>query len=342
MKNRFVMLNLKFGIFCIVFLFCLVNPTGSLSIEKNITKESSKVSSTDVVRVKFGSGPDDIGIITPEEANPEGPISFALGSKGEIYILDQVNQRVQVFKEGKRINTIPILSNTFIDIALIQNGKIALLDNLVKKSVYILDSKGKILNIVPLEGRLIPNAAEVTKVMYIKNGKFAGIWVSVGDRSIRIAMADGSSHAERISVPGLFSSDGTRLIRAEKFGDATAVIYRSKKESFSQWEPEITVFFNMYIIHLFGIWDDKSGRLYLRATLEDKNNKLLNTIVILNLEGKELKRVNLFVQKMPHEIHRSIRVSSDGHIFQMALDKKGVFVRRYRIFNTSLSLLNNY
>lgn len=49
------------GFYVILFsVFCLVSLAGS-----------GKVSMTDVVRAKFGSGSDDIGIITPEEAKME-------------------------------------------------------------------------------------------------------------------------------------------------------------------------------------------------------------------------------------------------------------------------------
>ncbi len=309
--------------FIVIFsLLCLIQPAESIAC--------IEVSITEVVRAKFGSGPNDIGILTPKEASPEGPMSFTIGEKGEIYILDQVNSRIQCFKGGKRIKTIPIPLDTFMDIALTQDGKIILLDNAIKKSVYILDSEGKTLNIIPLEGRLIPYGPEVTQIMYVKRGKFAGIWAILGDRSVRIAMPEGTMDTNRISVPGRFSSDGRRLIRAEIIGDATAVIYRSKQDSLSQWEPEITLFFNMYIGNLMGIWDDKSGRIYLAAALEDKN-KWFNTVLVLTPEGKELKRVNLFVQKMPHEIYHSVRVSEEGYIFQMALDDGGAFIKRYKI-----------
>jgi hypothetical protein len=51
-----------------------------------------------VVRAACGSGPDDVLNIVPHEAMPEGPMSFALGNNGEIYILDQLNLRIQVFR----------------------------------------------------------------------------------------------------------------------------------------------------------------------------------------------------------------------------------------------------
>lgn len=86
----------------------------------------------------------------------------------------------------------------------------------------------------------------------------------------------------------------------------------------------------MYIGHLIGLGNDRHGRIYLGAFLVEEP-KASNIVVILTPEGKEIGRVKLFVQKMPHEIHRSLRISPDGCIFQMALDKGGVFVRRYEL-----------
>ena len=124
-------------------------------------------------------------------------------------------------------------------------------------------------------------------------------------------------------------------MRGQVIGDATASIQLSKKDSAALWDDPITIFLNRFIVHLLGLWDDRSGRIYLGAYLE--NAERSNTIIVITSEGKELGRVNLFVQKMPHEIHRSVRVSPEGHIYQMALDDRGVFVKRYEtIFKNSL------
>lgn len=324
-------------IFCILFfLFCLVSYAQSIDPGQGV-KYLGQVKIVDVVRASFGSGPNDIGIITPSEANPEGPMSFALGSAGEIVVLDQINSRIQVFKSGKRIKTISIPTEKFIrfkDIVVTPENKIVLLGGFYvkgheKTSIYIIDSSSKILNCIPLEdGRLVPDSGEVTGVYIIKEGNFQGIWITLsGNRSVRVASIDGGS-VERISVPGKLSLNGRRLLKAEKIGDATAVIYRSEEDSASKWEPECTVHFEMAIVHLLGIWDDQKGRMYLGAFLENQP-KTFNTIVVFSPEGKELGRLKLFVQKMPHEIFESFRISPDGHIFQMALDEQGIFVRRY-------------
>jgi len=257
-------------------------------------------------------------------------MSFALSKNGEIFVLDQINSRIQVVKDGKRIRSIPIPFRTFMDIDVLPDGKIVLLDNLVKKAVYFLGSNGKVVRHLPLVGENVPYAPEVEGIYSVHSGDLAGVWLDLGNRSVRIASLEVKAMADRISVSGKLTLDGKHLMRAEKIGDVTAVIYFSQ-EKFSTW-TQYTITFDLRLAHLLGLWDDRHRRIYLGAFLVEEP-KASNIVVVLTPEGKELGRVKLFVQKMPHEIHRSIRVSPDGHIFQMALDEKGVFVRRYSLTN---------
>ncbi|MGQ9859334.1 MAG: hypothetical protein ACUVS3_11700 [Thermodesulfobacteriota bacterium] len=138
---------------------------------------------TEVVRAQVRSGPDNIGVCAPLEASFQRPMSFALSEKGEMYTVDQMKDRGQVFKEEKRIRTSSIPDNTyFIDVDVTRDGKIALLDNVVKNSVYILDSEGMTLNAIPLEGISIPYTPAVTEIMCAKRGELSGIWVDDADR----------------------------------------------------------------------------------------------------------------------------------------------------------------
>ena len=316
-----------FIVFFIVFIV-LFSITAVDSEEK---KDSLSVRVFEILRAKIGSGPDEIGAITPSEANPEGPMSFALGNEGEIYILDQLNSRIQVFKNKKRTRTIPLPTETaFSDIELLLGDKIVLLDNIIKKAIYILNSEGKVISVIPLEGRLIHYAPEVIGIYCIEEGKFSGIWADMDYRSVKIGSLDGTSITERISIPGKLSINGKRVIRAEIIGEATAVIHRSKEENLSQWEPEITVYFNMHVHYIMGPWTDRNGNIYIFGAGEDKG-KLINKVIILNPEGKEIGRMNLFVQKTPHEIFHPVKVSPDGQIYQMAVVDKTVSVRRYEI-----------
>jgi hypothetical protein len=153
--------------------------------------------------------------------------------------------------------------------------------------------------------------------------------VALEGRSVLIATLSGEPVPERVSVPGQLSLDGQRLWRAEVIGEATAVIYRSRAGSLSQWEPEWTVPFDQAIIHILGLWEDDRGRVYLGTFLGKKGN-FSNVMVIFNPEGQELQRLRLWVQEMPHEIRRSLRVGPDGAIYQLGVDRRGVVVRQYR------------
>ncbi len=310
------------------------------SVINNLNKVCKSYSQTnvlEVMRAKFGTGSDNIGVTMGKEAASEGPMSFALGKDDEIYILDQVNSRIQVFKNGKRINSIHLMRDIrFKDIALTSDSKIILLesffkDGYEKTSIHILDSNGKTINVIPLEDRkFIPNSGEVLGIQIVNEGKFSGIWVDLGDFSVRVASLKGEA-VERWIVPGKLSLNGRRVFYAKRVGDITGVIYLSEKDSISNWEPEIMVYFKTFLEGLLGIWVDQKERIYLGANLLDGQSKSSNLIVIFNAEGKELGCVKLFVQRMEHEVWQSIRVSPEGNIFQMAVDEKGVFVRKYTL-----------
>ncbi|MGB9698789.1 MAG: hypothetical protein ACPL5I_05330 [Thermodesulfobacteriota bacterium] len=330
--------NIILILFLFLLFFCPFS--SSPNSKQKAGKYIAKIRTIDVVRVKFGSGPDQIKVTTPSEANPEGPMSFALGTNGEIYILDQLNSRIQVFKDGKRIRTIPIKEKEaidFKDIDFIQENKIVLLKRFYvagceKTSLYVIDATGNILNTIPLEGKLISDSGLVTEILVIRKGKFAGIWVIVDNRSVRIASLDGTA-SERISVPGKLSLNGRRIFNMKKIGDITAVIYRSQEDSLAHWDPECIVHFDMAIVHLLGVWDDQKSRIFLGAFLENGDEKgkrkYANEVVVLSPELREMGRIKLLVQKVPHEIWRYIRVSPHGHIYQMFVDKQEVVVRKY-------------
>jgi hypothetical protein len=288
----------------------------------------------EVVRANYGSGPDDLGHCIPQEALPEGPKSFALGSKDEIYVLDQINSRVQVFKDKTRIRTIPIPDNwdsDFEDIALTKDGKIVLLDTSLKKKVHLLDARGTVLKELPLAGKYIPDSGKgsdlaVFGVYCREDGVWDGIWVEVPDRSVRIADLAGNPDPNRVSVMGRFTYDGKRLMKAVRLGEVTAVVQISK-ENPAQW-TEFRVLFDMYIGGLDGPYTDEGGNIFLGVLLEN-DGTFANVMVILDPAGREKRRINMFVPYRVEQVWRALRVSPDGKIYQLALDDQGVVVRRY-------------
>lgn len=279
-----------------------------------------------VVRAAYGSGSNQIGIASPEEANPEGPMSFVLGPDAKVYILDQVNARIQVFDAGARTETIPIPGRTFVDIDRTPDGKLVLMDNLVKKAVYVLSPKGETIRILPLPGKGVADSAAVTAIECRDDPRWSGIWAQVDGRWLRLAALDGTPDAERLAIPGRPSIDGKRFLRAEVDGETTVLIRWSHADR-AGWEQR-RLAFDMPVAHLLGLWDDRRGRIYLGAFLV-REPEAANVVAVLDPAGKELGRLALAVALMPHEVYRSVRVSPEGRVYQMVLEERGVVIRRY-------------
>lgn len=313
------------SVWATVPLFLVV--TMMVNVESYSSTANTQVEEVDVIRAQTGSGPGDIGIATPPEANPEGPMSFAISDDGqEVFVLDQVNSRIQVFKNGKKQRSIPIGNVPAKDLELLPGGKIALL---TANDVIIISSQGQLLRSIALKGILIPSPEDALGVYARTIGKWKGLWVDVGERSVRIATLDPEvPSSERISVPGKISVNGLQLIRLEIHGTSTATVHRSKTGNISDWDTEFHITFPGEIHFVNCFCDDNMGRLYIAVTIFE-NNRSTNMLVILNPKGKEIARLNLFVQKAPHEIFRSMRISPNGDVFHMAVEDKNVFIKKY-------------
>lgn len=294
-------------------------------VQEEIENEPAMV---EVLRARIGLGPDDIGVITPEEANPEGPMSFTVNTEGEIYVLDQVNSRIQVFKDGERLKTISIPDQVFMDIEWMPTRRIALLDNLIKKSVYILNEDGSVYEIISLTGAGVPDPAEITGIYCHSDKKWAGLWLELNDRSLRITDLGGNPQPLRTSLPGKLSVSGRRLMKVKIAGQRLAIIQVSQ-EDLRTWR-RFRITFAMPFGYIHGIWDDDQGQIYLAVYLFDEETPAeANIAVKLSPRGKELGRIKMFISPMPHEIYHAVRVMPEGEIYQMAMEEGAVVIRRY-------------
>lgn len=283
----------------------------------------------EVGRAKIGSGPDDIGVITPSEANPEGPMSFVVSPTGEIYVLDQINSRIQVFKKGKRTRTIPIPAETFRDLELMPDGRIALMDNLVKEEVCIIGQKGQVEEKIPLKRIEIPEPGAITGIYCRSEGPWPGLWAEVENGFILIADLNGKPNSEMKSLPGLLTFSGKRFLRIEIAGEKQVKVYRSE-EDFKTWNS-YEISFGLPLGIIYGPWEDNSGNIYLAANTFDEKNEA-NEMVILGPGGKERSRIKLAPSSGLHEVLKPVCVTTDGAIYQLAIEveNNSVVIRKYR------------
>ncbi|MBC7364798.1 MAG: hypothetical protein H5U07_09735 [Candidatus Aminicenantes bacterium] len=293
---------------------------------QEVEKAQPKVQVQEILRVPIGSGEAELGVVTPEEANPEGPMSFTVGQTGELYVLDQTNSRIQVYEKSQWKRTIPIPARTYSDLEILPGDKIALLDSLVKKEVTVIDLAGKVQASFTLVKPEIPQPEEIIGVYYIATGNWPGLWVRADNQSFLMAEKDLRPVPNAIKIPGLLTTDGRRLLKVEIVDEKEIMISRSD-EVFSKWK-NFSVSFPLPLGVIYGVWQDDRNNIYLAANVYNFRQER-NQVVVLKSEGKEIGRVDLYVSKVPNEVFYPVRVTASGEIFQLAIEEKEVVVRKY-------------
>ncbi len=86
---------------------------------------------SDVIALSVGSGPGQIGVRVLPDAQPEGPQSLRVGLDGNVWIVDTLNSRVQVFSpSGRVLGSMGVPDAVFLeDMALSPGGEVFLLDS---------------------------------------------------------------------------------------------------------------------------------------------------------------------------------------------------------------------
>ena len=287
-----------------------------------------------VFQTPWGTGKTELNHMIPQEASPEGPMSFAVDDLGSIFVLDQVNNRIQVFdNRGKHLKTIPLPSPTVSDLDLGPTGTIFLLDQWRAKAVLLIDDKGNVLKKVGLVGKGIYEVGEVFGVYSRKDG----LWVAYRNYIVRVCDASGEEDKERPMLSGLLCRDGKHLLKARKIGDITATVIRSLVGQSSI--DAYTLYFDIPILFINLLDMDSYGNIYLGVELLEESNEegppfgiedSHEIVVILDSHVNEKHRIYMPVSTQAEEVKRSFRVTPDGTIYQLVVEEQGATIWRYR------------
>lgn len=188
------------------------NPRPSTPGQGPTPTEAERATGRVVARFDWGGGPNQLGRNTPDEANPEAPMSFAPGPNGSTYVLDQVNGRVlRMGPDGEVLGTTNLDQVAPQDLAVAADGTVAVLDRLADRNVAVISPEGEVLGRLPLEGDLLEEAGGVTAVIVDGEDVYAerehGPLVHIGD-------VHGTPASARHEIPGRPSRDGSLYLLA--------------------------------------------------------------------------------------------------------------------------------
>jgi outer membrane protein assembly factor BamB len=254
-------------------------------------------------------------------------MSLSVDKDGNALVLDQVNGRlVRVGKDGRPRGTIGLPVSAAQDIAVTDDGKIAVLDRLSDKTVAIMGEDGKVIGRLPIEGKGVEEAGGVTAVFADGKNIYAeyehGALVLLGDTS-------GRPSDDRTQLPGRPSRDGKTIWSTGITDGPSGRLWLSaidRATMQNRFTRELRMGMPVDSIRLLDT--DKQGIVYLATVVEAGQEALLLTCISPN-DGHPLGSVQLPANTLPEESLRDLAVLDEGGVLYQHRTEDGVTIGRY-------------
>lgn len=283
-----------------------------------------------VLRAPWGDAPGSLGHRRPTEGAPEGPMSFVVDERGRLHILDQVNERIQVFDGPNAVGATPLPRPSFQDIALDGHGGWIVLDRLRSPAVVYLAKDGAARE-VALVGDGVREGGAVTALF----ARSDGAWVEVEHAElVHITDSAGGADTTRPRVQGRFAGDGASIRRVSLAGrDSISVLAQDAAVKRLAPTRATQLSFADPILHIETVESDDAGRTIVVAGLVRRNGSGGPTEVleaaVLDAQGNDVGRFRMMPRRGPEEQFRAVRLGGDGALYQLVCDDEGATVWRF-------------
>ncbi len=275
----------------------------------------------------WGDGARALGRLDPNESDAEGPASFLVNELGETLVLDQVGSRIARFdKRGHFIDSIALPGTSYMEMDQLPNGRLLLLDRLVKRTILLVDELLGVVEEYPVEGELIDDSGAVT-AMFVRDD---GLWLEVSHTySVRVLGLDWLPCA-RVLVPGrparagpaslvarLASPHALHIALQDGMGRATwsqELVYADSIERIV-WVEDLVDGRTVVVVHTR---NESTGKEYLRATRLTASGKV-------EAAGEVPYVVAIWY------LQRDVRIRRDGSLLRMWYDDSGVHIDDWRL-----------
>ncbi len=287
-----------------------------------------------LARFEWGAGPLQLGRERQAEGNPEGPMSIAVGPDGQLWLLDQVNQRlVKVDGSGNR-STVALPVQAAQDVVVLKDGTALVMDRLVDKAVAIIGPDGKPRGELPLEGKGLPEGGASTGLF--TDGDDVLVEREHGDL-VRIGSVTGKADPERGDVPGRPSKDGASYLTASLANAAvglatvTSIARATLEHRFTR-----QVSFGQPLMSLVMLDSDASGLISLGALVEGPGSRpeqpvfAISVVCLDGVDGQPVGRTSFAANTVADEAFKELTLSPDGTIFFLRRTEQDAQLERHR------------
>ncbi len=296
---------MKKSLAVIMAVLVSISTINSLSIATNEEKLKPEEAIFERVAVlQIGSGEHEVAY-TPdiEGIANDGPASFAIDNQGDIYILDTLNKKVLILKDGKWDKNIDISFTNYARDILIEEKRLFVLDE--SNFIYELDINGSLENSIKL-----PDGLEAYQIVrtYINKNK-------------NIVISDGNSEYEFF---GKWNQNSPNITFEYKNNGKSVCIDKDGKYLSNISFEEETGGVNI-------INNDSQENVYLEVIEDVPNSSLVlleSTLRMIDKNGKQVGIARIPLEEYYNYPLKFYNVTDKGEVYIMALKKDCVEIDR--------------
>lgn len=283
-----------------------------------------------IVSASWGSGPGQIGLLTEPGVQPQGAVSFTVGRDGSIYILDQINQRIQHFnRSGRLMKSHPAGRLQLDNIAISETGDIYVMDSILDRKVWKLGKGKKSWELPKLdELRFVTDLSIEDNDIWVEGGHTVVYPVTSGGKALpkdALKAAEVRGRKGKGPVPfrleAALASPNEVVLTGEN--GTFAHVVKSKRD----------------ILGIETLDTDRRGRIYLGLLVYKEGPppdfELLGScfsVACLGTDGTLFGWVDMPETTYTANLRRLV-IGEDGTIYQLQTDESGLRVVAWSIGN---------
>lgn len=291
-------------------------------------------------RATWGSGPNQLAHDRPMEANPEAPMSFSVAPDGSIWVIDQINHRLQHFsRDGSPLGAPALTLVAPQDLTVTRDGRLLVMDRHDARTVAIVGPDGHEQGRLPIEGAGVPHVGAMTGVFADGNDVYL-------EREhgplVRVGSSDGQAATERDEVPGRPTRDGRAWVTVGITDRTTGRMYINAVARPSRdhmYTRELLV--HSEVRQVLMLDSDKHGVVYVAINNFTRSGAMLAdggggtetehaTLLCIDLAtGHVTGRANMPPNTAADETLRDMVALDDGGILYAVRNESGVEYRQY-------------
>lgn len=278
-------------------------------------------------RFDYGEGEQQFGI--GRVAGGQGPSSFNTDSENNLYVIDQLNNRVKVFdSEGNQISIINVRDSQnrelyIADVAVDRSGNVYVFSN---RAIYKYSSTGSLLGTLNISDAPPFVEHNAWLMIYIANDNL--YILDANQYSSRISSTEGEFKLEDYSkVRGTYGNSGKRYF-ARMLGSGGGLIEITDQNGIR--EPESMVVTVDGLISIMFLGEDKDGNFYIQVETTNEDDTKIGIQVFKYDKDRNLIAspiitgglYSIWTRKLLH-------IDQAGDIWQVSTGQDNLYINRW-------------